>query len=268
MDKSKFRFLIGRFLDTLSFGDHLTSRKYYSIRDCEIDSAAQEATRGGDLVVLAALSPVLARSINAQKLVRELSAEGFRVFVLTRDSKRTFSGAEMTIHWTHSGRDFFALKCAWINRIEFFRTTEKVLFLNDSIKWSRGAISNLMKFHNSAKYVLLPTESFQVRQHAQPYFFMIPANFDNRVIRKILAPARNWRFKRSAVRWGEFNFLHNIKESKINYSFLLDHLQFHKVTNTRCNNSKFFGCRQNPTFEASTYLWKSYGFKKIESTST
>jgi len=146
---------------------------------------------------------------------------------------------------------------------------EELLVLNDSVFYFPGGIKKILgTAERIDSDVVGLTESFQKIRHFQSYFFYSKSKVGIDALVLEYENMKNWRFKRSAVRWGEFNFLHNIKESKINYSFLLDHLQFHKVTNTRCNNSKFFGCRQNPTFEASTYLWKSYGFKKIESTST
>ena len=262
MTRHTFRFLGGRIIDAFSIIDHLTSRKKVRIPDRIIRVANFDSDTGADFVVLAALSPDLSKLIHAQNLVRQLSLEGYRVLVLTRLKGNVFPQAEMTFHWNHLGRDYFAFKCVWLNTLAFIRTSERILFLNDSILWAAGAPSRLLQLHETADYVLLPTESSQIRKHAQPYFFLIPNNFQNELIDRILSPARNWKFKRSAVRWGEFRFLKNLKFNKINYTFLLDHEKFHAATKTNCNFSNFLGCRDNPTIAASDYLWNEYGFKK------
>jgi len=257
-----FRSLLGRILDTTTVLDHLFAKR---AAPCQLDLIEKQMPSGKlplTYVVIAALSPDESRKAMVQAVVKELSSIEMEVIVLTRVPGR-FDGANAVYHWKNSARDFFAYKNIWGLYLSTMRKTEPIFFLNDSVSWKSGTLSKLISSIKNNNEVVIPTESLQVFRHAQPYFFYIPSFLSNRQIQTLLEPARAWRWKRTAVRRGEFLFLSTLVKHEIPFRFLVDHQEMHEILNNTCEKIWFLGCRSNPTRALRDYLEAHYGFHKV-----
>ncbi len=249
-------------LDATSIIDHIISKKKVPIQDVDVSSFSYSHSQDGNFIVLAALNPEDGKVKNVIRASVELASNGFRIIIISRNREVVYPGCEMVIHWPYHGRDYFAFKTLWEEILVKLRKNESIFFLNDSIEWCSGSLSSFIKTHKLSTEILLPTESLQVRRHAQPYFFLLPENLTNSQISKVFIPARNWRWKRSAIRWGEFTFLENLIRNNLSFRFVLDHNSMHRETNSICRKRLFLGCQFNPSYAASIFLWQNYGFKK------
>lgn len=83
---------------------------------------------------------------------------------------------------------------------------ERILLLNDSILWPSGnfseAISRLDDLVDSSKIAGL-TDSFQRGYHLQSFCFLASGTNSINRLATVLQGVHNWRYKRSAVRFGE-----------------------------------------------------------------
>lgn len=256
------RACLGRLLDAITIIDHMISLKKAPIQDIDISYFPYSASGSKGFVVIAGLNPEIRKISNVIRASGELASHGYRVIVISRTSEVAYPGCEMVVHWPHHGRDYFAFKVLWEEILVNLRKKESIFFLNDSIEWSSGSLSTFVQNHELSAEIVLPTESMQVRRHAQPYFFLLPENLTNSQISTVFAPARNWGWKRTAIKRGEFVFLENLIQNNFSYRFVFNHDSLHRETRSKCDEIVFLGCQLNPSSAASSYLWQNYGFKK------
>lgn len=257
------RSLCGRVLDYFTIADHLLAKRDAPSKLELIEKTHQSNQVPLAYAVFAALSPDASRTRATQVAVRELQAAGVDVIVITRVTTQ-FEGANRVYLWTSFSRDYFAFRTLWEVYLSKVRKKQPILFLNDSIIWQSGALSTLLESIGSEKKVVIPTESMQVVRHAQPYFFFIPQVATNQQILSLFTPAREWRWKRTAVRKGEFVFLSAIDKSGLKFRFLINHQEMHNLMKNTCKKAWFLGCQSNPTQLLSEDLWTRYGFAKIK----
>ena len=258
------RSFIGRLLDSLTLLDHVTAKRDLLLHIEPTRIEAKTGEYNSMFAVLAALSPDESRVAAAQAIVRELSAKNVKVIVISRVDVN-YDGAAVVYLWTSISRDYFAFKAIWKSYLSNVRKGQPVLFLNDSIIWQQGAILALVNSVEDSNEVVIPTESLQVERHAQPYFFFVPSVATDQQIRTLLEPAREWRWKRTAVHHGEFVFLKNLIKSRLNFRFLVSHHEMHLITDTTCKRIWLLGCQYNPTKLLRQELAKRFGFTKVTS---
>ena len=143
----------------------------------------------------------------AIKQVFECSGYVFLTLVNSDSFLKTTSN-ESLIYRRNLGFDLGAFRDA-LGALRSKNVLQEVIFINDSLFWSsKGIESVLNQIKDFSSGVFFMTDSFQPFHHYQSYFFAAKGKNSIQEVSTWLNTCRNWRFKFSAIEFGE---LQNLK---------------------------------------------------------
>lgn len=204
---ARIRYQAGSFLNTLLYFDHITS----SAKSLIYEDIRIEKKR---IAIIATYYPERAGYV--QQLHKNIQDAGFQVirvrnsrsrFVSTSEISRKNAGFDLGIF-----RD--VLRQVYLDMEPGSRY--EILYLNDSMRYEQGTIEEILRLSKAKQpntiYSLL--ESFQRGWHLQSFLFYIDADYES--VTKLLSITnrfRNWRYKRTAVHYGERSLPKYLKEA-------------------------------------------------------
>jgi hypothetical protein len=204
----------GHFLDAFLVLDHLTSNTNNRIIGIEQISD----TNREKIAIFATYS---GRNFDKSDIsvLKTLKDRGYAVVVVSNGEKTDIEKCSTLISYyllrENLGFDLASFRDAFR---QFGRNATQILFINDSIIWPRDNFTEMLeKMEHSGKAgeVVGVTESLQRVRHLQSFCFYVAGEASIAKFGKTLELIRNWRFKRTAVSYGELRLSSKFEGSSL-----------------------------------------------------
>jgi hypothetical protein len=140
-----------------------------------------------------------------EEAIKQVFEAAGYVFLTVVNSDLSFktTSNESLIYRKNLGFDLGAFRDA-LSALRAKNDLNEVVFINDSIFWSSKGIKSVLKqIEDFSSGVFFMTDSFQPFHHYQSYFFAAKGKNSIQEVSKWLNTCRNWRFKFSAIEFGE-----------------------------------------------------------------
>jgi hypothetical protein len=201
--------------DLYALVDHLLAQNSQLIRNESNKESDYQIDKGPSPSILFVAHCVYDLAPNELDFLVQLESSGARSFIVSNcDTHLAHSLPETGRVWTRQnrGRDLAAIR-------DFFRANFKLIenanlcIINSSCYWSHRRLENLLKETAWADVegVLFGTESKQGTVHFQTFFMLVSKKHLYSFARGT-EHFKNWRTKRAAVIFGEYNFGKNLKK--------------------------------------------------------
>jgi hypothetical protein len=193
----EIKFLLGTLLNKVLIIDHCISSKKNLIEKMNFSE--------NKIAIITTHDP--SRLKNVQRYVNYFDELGFLTIIVVNGGSLevSFKGKNaITIHRTNRGYDLAALRDVF-NYIDKTKMKE-VIFINDSINYNLKDLEGIYNILNSSEDQILYGlfVSHQRIIHLQSYLIYLQGDLDSFIkLQKVFNQFNNWKFKRSAVTFGE-----------------------------------------------------------------
>jgi hypothetical protein len=222
---------IGKALSYLLIFDHLLSGK----KNLSTSNDTLQVARKNVLIYATYTNENL--TTNEEELLFSLEKYGYTVVIVN-------NGLFRFEKWHHLNRKNRGFDLAGIrDAMQLFDGKPKeIVILNNSVIYNTEKTLELIKNAKkladaSNKEIVTCTDSHQTKYHLQSYFFIgIGKGVDD--LLTVYKTMKNWRFKRSAVFYGEMSILRKIQFQKSNHLVLFPYIELIKVASKKKDLNK------------------------------
>ncbi len=214
-----------------------------------------------------------------KRIVQTINEVGYEVLVINNGSLTKAHGElSDTLNFfqrRNVGYDFGAYR----DSMKLFAFPRNLILMNTSMIWDHRRLARIIHELTSLDLegrVTYLTESLQGSRHGQSFFIHI--NVKEKEISKLktflLTKTKNWRFKRSAVRFGEkalFDFFKSVPEIQIEFLFPYKEVERSYMLLSQADSEAWIKShlKKNVKLNPTQHLWpalKKLGFPGIKKT--
>jgi hypothetical protein len=244
---STFRKVGGRVLIELCRVDHFFSGK----GDCTIGSTTRIDAQKKKIAIYVTY-PDLNDDESEKFLFKALEKCGYEVLIVANSL-----GVKSPPIWMRRKNRGFDLAAIRDSLDYLDGRPETLLVLNSSIIWLEG-VSEFLVFcekvlHEATAGVLSLTQSFQRSEHAQSFFFMVPAT-EYPFFVEAYGKMKNWRTKRAAVNYGEIKLSRYLRRSGVQIRFIFPYSSVYEKAATVNERLRLNSSRKEMRFNPSHHF--------------
>lgn len=241
----------GKLLDYLAYLDHVTAT-YNNL----IEFQSKPIDLNGRSIAVYVTYQKLHNDKWEANLFATLRDLGFTIYVVINSNKSEIITSSLSRK--NRGYDLAAvrdfLKISYGNPKEF-------LIVNSSVAWGPGSKDLFLRMRSMALKETVPiisaVESIQKRRHAQSFLFY-STNDNFLTLRTVYLGMKNWRSKRSTVKFGELMILEEILKLGVQVEFLFPYknlTDFAKKYPHLSHQTEFF-LKRNIPVNPTQHFWK------------
>ena len=254
------RSLVGNLLNSLALLDHLSSNK----SDLIYRSVGSQKVHGTDRYVLfSRFSKEPRFSKNEISIFKTLSQSGWTISVTSNspiEESEILNAITVGVNQVNlrgnRGMDFAAHRDS-ISRLPSLESADELLLLNDSMVWNVPELEYLLtsKFKELPNGVLGLTDSRQRKWHIQSYFVFAKGNVEVKQILLLSNYWRNWRFKRTVVKYGEIGSSQLLLKNEVKILVLY---KYDDLVQLNMSNQEYRALlAENVNMNSTQHFWKT-----------